>query len=227
MAMKLLVVDDDPEVLKIIKNLLQSLAYEVLALADSREAAERVNRQKFDGAFIEARMPHLDGCALTRHIRNSPSNSSIPIFMLTGFDDVETMRAGFRAGITFFLSKPADLNQLQGLLKHMHAAMLREKRSYLRLPIRTVVHCRAGEHEFTAASLNIGEGGMLLEASGGLEQGQEVQLRFSLPPVQEALNPRAQVVRREPPDRMAVHFTQLAPEERKAIQAYIAGIVKG
>jgi hypothetical protein len=34
------------------------------------------------------------------------------------------------------------------------------------------------------------------------------------------------MVRREPPDRMAVHFTALTPEERKAIQAYIAGIVK-
>jgi CheY-like chemotaxis protein len=226
MAMKLLVVDDDQDVLKAIKGLLQSLGYEVLALADSREAAERVNRQKFDGAFVDARMPHLDGCALARHIRNSPSNSSIPIFMLTGFDDVETMRAGFRAGVTFFLSKPTDLNELRGLLRLMQMAMLREKRSYVRLPLRTVVHCRAGEHEFTAASLNIGEGGMLLEASGGLEQGQEVQLRFSLPQIPEALNPRAEVVRREPPDRMAVHFTQLTAEERKAIQAYIAGIIK-
>jgi CheY-like chemotaxis protein len=227
MAMRLLVVDNDPEVLKIIKNVLQSLGYEVLALADSREAAERVTRQKFDGAFIDARLPHLDGFALTRHIRSSATNSSIPIFMLTAYDDVDTMRAGFRAGITFFLSKPPDLHQLQGILKHMHAAMLKEKRSYVRLPLRTVVNCRAGENQFTTASLNLGEGGMLLESSGGLEQGQEVQLRFSLPPVQEALNPRARIVRRDPPDRMAVHFTALAPEERKAIQAYIAGFIKG
>jgi len=226
MAMRLLVVDDDQEVLKIVKNLLQSFGYEVLALADSREAAARVNRQKFDGAFIEARMPHLDGFALTRHIRNSPSNSSLPIFMLTAHDDVDTMRAGFRAGITFFLSKPPDLHQLHGLLKHMHAAMLREKRSYVRLPLRTVVHCRAGERQFTSASLNLGEGGMLLETSGGLGAGQEVELRFSLPQIREGLNPRAWVVRKEPPDRIAVHFTELAPEERKAIQTYIAGIVK-
>ena len=226
MAMRLLVVDDDPEVLKIIKNVLQSLGYEVLALADSREAAERVNRQKFDGAFIDARMPHLDGVALTRHIRSSATNSSIPIFMLTAYDDVETMRAGFRAGITFFLSKPPDLHQLQGILKHMHAAMLKEKRSYVRLPLRTVVLCRAGEQQFTTASLNLGEGGMLLESSGGLGEGQDVELRFSLPQVPQALNPQARVVRKEPSGRMAVHFTALAPEERKAIQAFIAGIVK-
>ena len=226
MAMTLLVVDDDHNVLKVIKQLLQSFGYGVLALADSREAAARVDRQKFDGAFIDARMPDLDGFALTRHIRGSASNSSIPIFMLTGYDDVETMRAGFRAGITFFLGKPPDLRQLQGILKHMFSAMLMEKRSYVRLLLRTVVLCRAGERQFTSASLNIAEGGMLLEASGGLVEGQEVELRFSLPQVPEALNPRARVVRKEPSDRIAVQFTALAPEERQAIQAYIAGIVR-
>jgi CheY-like chemotaxis protein len=226
MAMRLLVVDDDQEVLKLVKNLLQSFGYGVLALADSREAAARVEHQKFDGVFLDARMPHLDGFALTRHIRNSPSNSSIPIFMLTGYDDVETMRAGFRAGITLFLTKPLDFHQLQGLLKYMFAAMLKEKRSYVRLLLRTSVHCRAGEREFTSPSLNLSEGGMLLETSGGLWEGQEVELQFSLPTSGEALNPRARVVRKEPPDRIAVQFTALAPEERQAIQAYIAGIVK-
>jgi CheY-like chemotaxis protein len=226
MAMTLLVVDDDQDVLKIVKQLLQSFGYGVLALADSREAAARVDRQKFDGAFIEARMPHLDGFALARHIRRSSSNSSIPIFMLTAFDDLETMRAGFRAGITFFLSKPPDLHQLHGLLIQMRSAMLREKRSYVRLLLRTVVHCRAGENQFTTVSLNLGEGGMLLESSGGLGEGQEVELRFSLPPSGVLLNPRARVVRREPPGRMAVQFTSLTPEERQAIQTYIAGIVR-
>jgi CheY-like chemotaxis protein len=226
MAMTLLVVDDDHNVLKVIKQLLQSFGYGVLALADSREAAARVDRQKFDGAFIDARMPDLDGFALTRHIRSSVSNSSIPIFMLTGYDDVDTMRAGFRAGITFFLSKPPDLHQLQGILKHMFSAMLREKRSYVRLLLRTVVHCRAGEHQFTTASLNLSEGGMLLESSGGLWEGQEVELRFSLPPSGELLNPLARVVRKEPSDRIGVQFTALTPEKHQAIQAYIAGVVR-
>jgi CheY-like chemotaxis protein len=226
MAMRLLVVDDDQDVLNVIKNLLQSFGYGVLALADSREAAARVNRQKFDGAFIDARMPHLDGLALTRHIRSSPSNSSIPIFMLTGYDDVDSMRAGFRVGITFSLSKPLDVYQLRGLLTQMHGAMLREKRSYVRLLLRTVVLCRAGEHQFTSASVNLSEGGMLLETSGGLEEGQEVELQFSLPTSGELLNPRTRVVRKEPPDRIAVRFTELAPEERQAIQAYIAGIIR-
>jgi len=227
MAMKLLVVDDEPEVLRLIKTILQSLGYEVLALTDSREAARRVDREKFDGIFLDARMPDPDGFALTRHVRDSASNCSVPIIMLTGYDDVETMRAGFKAGITFFVGKPPEVKQLGEMLRVFHGAMLREKRSYLRLPLRTVVSCRTDKQQFTCASVNLGEGGMLLDQSGGLEIGQEVELRFSLPQNPNALNPRAKIVRKDPSNRMAVHFVDLSAGDHKSIQAYIAGIVKG
>lgn len=227
MSLKIMVVDDDPDVLKVIKSVIESLGYEVLALTNSREAAERTHREKFDGVFVDARMPHLDGPALVRHIRNSPTNNSVPIVMLTGYDDVETMRAGFRAGITFFLGKPAEVKQVSNILRLMKDVMLREKRSYIRLPLRTVVTCRADPHQFTSASLNIGEGGMLLETSGGLEVGREVELRFSVPSSSGLLNPSAKVVRREPPDRMGVQFVDLSFDDCKAIQGYIAVRVKG
>ncbi len=226
MPLKLLIVDDEPEVLKLLKSLLQSLSYEVLALEDSREAALRVDRQKFDGVFLDARMPHLDGFALTRHIRASTSNASAPIIMLTGFDDVDTMRAGFKAGITFFLGKPPDLAKLSGLLRCLHPAMLREKRSYVRLPLRTVVTCEKGGYRFTTTSVNISEGGILLESSGGLSTGDEITLRLSIPEFASLLNPRAEVTRREPPDQIALHFIELSREDRQAIRNYIAGRVK-
>jgi PilZ domain len=146
--------------------------------------------------------------------------------LLTGYDDVETMRAGFRAGITFFMGKPPEVRHVGNILKLMQEVMLREKRSYVRLPMRTVVTCRSGDHNFTSASLNISEGGMLLEASGGLAEGSEVELRFSVPSSPEVLNPGAKVVRREPSDRMAVQFASLSFDERKAIQEYIAIRVK-
>lgn len=224
--MKLMIVDDEPDVLKVLKTYLESLGYEVLALADSRVAAQRVDREKFDGVFVDARMPNLDGPELVRHIRTSSSNNSVPIVMFTGYDDVETMRAGFRAGITFFLPKPPQLSHLSAVLKPLHGAMLREKRTYIRLPLRTVVTCRAGRNQFASVSLNIGEGGMLLENSGGQDVGQQIDLLFSLPYTRNLVNARAVVVRREPSDRLAVRFVEVSSEDRKAIQDYVAGAVK-
>lgn len=226
MSLKLLIVDDDPGVLKVLKEMLQALSYEVLALGDGQEAAARIDRQKFDGVFLDARMPGMDGFALVRHIRGSATNSSAPIIMLTGYDDLETMRAGFKAGITFFLGKPPELARLSGLLRCLYSAMLREKRSYIRLPLRTVVTCEKGENRFTSMSLNISEGGVLLESSGGLTLGDEVNLTLSLPQLPGLLNLHTVVIRKEPPDCVAAHFVDMASEDRKAIRDFIAGRVK-
>ncbi len=226
MSLKILVVDDEPQVLQYTKSLLQSLGYEVLALRDSRVATERIECEKFNAAFVDAHMPFVDGFMLVRHIRNSTSNGAIPIVMLTGFDDVDTMRAGFRAGVTFFQPKPIDTEKLAGLLRVMREPMLRERRSYVRLPLRTVVACAAGPHHFQAVSQNISEGGMMLEGTGGLSVGQELEVRFALPGLPGMLNPRVTIVRLEHGERMGVRFISLETEERKAIQTYIAGIVK-
>ena len=227
MAMKLLVVEDDPQVLKTIKSLIESLGYEVLALVDGPEAARRLGKEKFEGAFLDAQMPHLDGFSLTEAIRKSPSNSKIPVVMLTGHDEAETMRAGFKAGVSFFLGKPPDLNRLRTLLRLIKEQMLREKRRYIRLPVRTVVHCSLGKRQFKSASLNLSEGGMLLEDSGGAEVGQELQLRFSLPQMPDVLNPSVRVTRKERSGHTAVQFLQPSPEDRRVIQNFIAGLVKG
>lgn len=225
--MRILVIDDDPEVLKTTKDVIQSLGYEVLAVSDRRQTAEFINRRKFDGVFVDSRMALEGDAELVRLVRNSSTNSSVPIVMLAAQDNVEIMRAGFRAGITFFMPKPPEVKQVSEILRLMRGVMLREKRSYARLPLRTVVNCRTEQRQFTSGSLNISEGGMLLDTSGGLEVGREAELRFSLPPAPGMLNPRARVVRREPPDRMAMRFLSLSEEDRQAIQAYIAVRIKG
>ncbi len=74
----------------------------MLALDDSRVARGSVDRATFRAAFVDARILHGDGLAPVQHIRKSPSHSTIPAVMLTGFDDVETMRVALKAGVAFF-----------------------------------------------------------------------------------------------------------------------------
>jgi CheY-like chemotaxis protein len=226
MILKIMAVDDEPEMLQLIKAMAEPLGMEVSTAVDSREAAQLVKTEVFDGFVVDARMPHLDGFELTKCIRTSPANAGVPIAMLTGMDDVETMRQGFRAGITFFLSKPFSRDRASGLLSAMRAAMLRERRRHARLPYRTTVECRFGEHGervFKVESLNLGEGGMLFEPSGGVDVGQEVSLEFSMPNCRKCLNAKARVLRREPPDRVAVEFIFIEPEDKEVIRDYIFG----
>jgi len=226
-VMKILVVDNDPDALKVVKDLAESLGYEAVALNSSLKAAELINLQKLDGAFINASTPYMDGFVLVRLLRYSTSNTAVPIVMLSEFGDAQAMRKAFEAGVTFFLSKPIDTKKLRALLNGMRGQMLKDKRTYVRLPVRTIVNCSAMTTQFKSLSVNVSRRGILLETSGGLDVGQQAALQFTLPDIEGHLTPGAIVVRKEPSDRIAAEFKVLGPQDNRALENFITGVVKG
>jgi len=229
MALKIIAVDDEPEILKLLKAMVEPLGCEVLMVADSRDALRLIESEKFDGVVVDVLMPHMDGFELTRCIRNSRLNRQVPIVMLTGLDDADTMRKGFNAGASFFLGKPFTRERITALFGAARGAMLKEKRKYARLPFRATVTCKwSGHHQgrFKAGSVDICEDGMLIGPSGGLDAGQEIELEFELPTGTAPLRPRAKVLRREKSDHIAVEFTTISTKDREAIKVYINARVK-
>jgi len=228
--MKIMVVDDQPEILAVIKAMLELLGCEVFTLTDSREAALRAKTQSFDAVFVDVRMPHLDGFDLTRSVRSSPVNANVPIVMLTGSDDVQTMQQGFKAGATYFLGKPVSLERIQSLFNAVLGPMQTQKRKHARLPFKTMVNCAvgsSGESQFVARSLNIGEGGMLLESSKKVELRQSMSIEFFLSSVDSRqLQLFAKVQRLTPPDRFSLEFIELSDSDRETIRAFIVGEVR-
>ncbi len=222
MSLKIMVVDDDSDVLKVIRAMLERLDCEVVTFADSQEAASRLEREKFDGIFLDARMPSPDGFELAKAVRASHSNSRVPVVMLTGYDDAETMREGFKSGITFFLGKPFTKERVASLFKVLRGPMLRERRRYARLPYSTAVQCTTAGKRFQCLSINLSEGGMLLDEAGGLEVGQEVGLDFSVPSCRRSLHTQAKVQRKEPPNRIAVLFHAIERDVSEVVQNFIA-----
>ena len=220
-----------------------------MAVDDGREAASYLQSQKFDGVIVDAHMPYVDGFELTRCVKASPLNAAIPIVMLTREDDIDTMRKGFKAGVTFFAVKPTSRERACRLFNAVRGAMESEKRRHLRLPYRTTVTCTLGdpsERRFVAESLEIGEGGIALRPSGGVEVGRELVLEFLLPQVlrstksetrrhpgslftESEASPsgpqrvRAKVCYRAPGDSIGLEFIGLAPAQRGVIQHYISG----
>ncbi|HEV2350216.1 MAG TPA: response regulator [Terriglobia bacterium] len=230
MSLKIMVVDDEPKILEIIKAFVDPLGCEVSTFQDSRDAAKTITRQKFDGIFVDANMPYLDGFELTQCIRESPSNSKAPVVMLTGCDDVETMRRGFKAGITIFLGKPVTQERMVRAINALRGAFLREKRKYVRLAFHALVACKwnlNGSHQSNSSGLDISEGGMGLGEAPRLGVGHNLDLDFSLLATPSPLKLHARVVREMPPNGLGVEFVDLSPADRMAIQRYITGAIKG
>jgi len=223
MSLNILVVDDEAGSLKLMRAVLEPQGHQVLTMKDSREAAERIDKQKFDVVFVDVRMPHLDGFELTRRIRGSTPNRGTAIVMLTGAYDVDVIRKAGTEGVTFFLTKPFNPERLSRLLSTLDHALWKETRRFPRLPLRTTVSCRSGATQVILEGLNISEGGMLLEPSGGFKMGQEISLHFTIPEIDKPLRPRARIIRKEPIDSVAVEFTELTPTDRNAIRRYIKG----
>jgi CheY-like chemotaxis protein len=224
--LKLLIVDDEPEILKVFKTIVEPLGYDVVAFSDSRAAAQRVNAEKFDMVAVDAHMPDPNGFELTGRIRASRSNGNVPILMFTGHDDVETMRRGFAAGITFYLAKPLSASKLRGLFAAARGMMLQERRRYVRLPLRVNVDCQSGNKRFKARSADVAQGGMLLEGSGGLAEGDIAQVAFALPGVDQPLRLMAKVVRKVEPNQLALEFIDPEPLEQAALQFYVTAKCK-
>jgi CheY-like chemotaxis protein len=226
MPLKIMIVDDEPANLQLLRSMAAPLDHTVLAFKDAQEAGQRAEKQRFDVVFLGMRMPALSGLELARQIRGSQFNSQTAIVMLSATDDIAVLRSAFGEGADFVLPQPLTVARLRPMLDAMDSPGWRNKRRTVRLPLFTDVHCTCGDRHFSLRSLNISESGMLLQPSLDVAEGQEVSLEFNITEVRAALHVRARIVRKEGAERVGIAFIDLPPENLNAIQLYVLGRLK-
>jgi signal transduction histidine kinase/response regulator of citrate/malate metabolism len=80
---RLLVVDDDPQVIDLVRQMLEDEPFEIVAAVDGQEALEKVAQQRPDIILLDLMMPRLDGFGVLEHLRQHPPYQDIPIVVLT------------------------------------------------------------------------------------------------------------------------------------------------
>lgn len=88
-----------------------------------------------------------------------------------------------------------------------------------RVPLQTIVICKKGDTQFNSTSLNISESGMLIETSGTVGLGDELELEFQIPQASEPLRPRVQVIRKDSRG-IGLKFITLTLEAREGIRSF-------
>lgn len=101
---KVLVVDDDIKLLKMLKRTLVFENLDVLTATNGREALEVVQQEAPDLLIVDWMMPEMDGLELIQHLRDA--NNHMPILMLTARDAVENRVFGLESGADDYLVKP-------------------------------------------------------------------------------------------------------------------------
>ncbi|SPE54250.1 putative Uncharacterized 14.6 kDa protein in sodA1 3'region [Verrucomicrobia bacterium] len=122
---RILIVDDDPDLLDLFATLLRDAGYAVDAAPHARAAQSAIGRATPDLILADMRMPVMDGLALVRLLKAQRDTCHIPVVALTGCDTPRVRESAFEAGYDDFLAKPIDAcafpGQIADLLRqHSH-----------------------------------------------------------------------------------------------------------
>ena len=130
MAQRILVVDDDRQIVRLVQSYLQQAGFTVLTAYDGEEALHAMRREKPDLVVLDLMLPQRDGLDLTRLVRSDEALAAIPILMLTArVEDVDKL-IGLELGADDYLTKPFNPPEVVARVK----AILRRSSGALKPP---------------------------------------------------------------------------------------------
>ena len=107
-----LVADDDPDILDLVRYRLERSGYEVAIARDGAEAVKLAGELTPALAVLDVMMPSLDGFEVTRRLRENPGTRGIPVILLTARAQEADVQEGFDAGADDYIRKPFSPREL-------------------------------------------------------------------------------------------------------------------
>ncbi|RMF77844.1 MAG: sigma-54-dependent Fis family transcriptional regulator [Nitrospirae bacterium] len=131
---RILVIDDEPLIVKLLKHNLEKMGYEVLAAGNGREGLEVVEREPVDVILLDIMMPEMDGMEVLRRLK--AAERPVMIIMLTAKATIDTAVQCMKEGAHDFLSKPFDMDRLQITIRNaLHTLRLSRQVEHLRAEV--------------------------------------------------------------------------------------------
>jgi two-component system, OmpR family, response regulator RpaA len=112
MAMTILIVDDDPEIIELLTLDLELMGFVVDSATDGIAGLKKTENRRFDLIISDVMMPKMDGFEFTKRVRANRSSQTIPIILLTAKGTIEDKIRGFNAGADDYLVKPFEFQEL-------------------------------------------------------------------------------------------------------------------
>jgi CheY-like chemotaxis protein len=125
MAKKILVVDDEPDMLTFLCTLLEDNGYETVTAVDGEEALQKVASENPDLITLDLLMPNKTGIKMYRELRKEEATKSIPVVMVTGFGQQDVPSMDFKEWIKkraikapeAYIEKPVNVEELLNAVK--------------------------------------------------------------------------------------------------------------
>lgn len=132
-AGRILVVDDEPNNVKLLEALLSPQNYEVIKAYDGKEALELLEKNpNIDLILLDVMMPDMDGYEVCAAIKNNQERKDIPVIFLTALTDDRSQVRAFKHGAADFISKPFKIELINARVKtHLDLKLNRDQMKFL------------------------------------------------------------------------------------------------
>jgi CheY-like chemotaxis protein len=110
--MRILAVEDEPEYLEMLQEVIGSLGHTIVIAPNGIEALAMLDRQPIDVVVSDVKMPEMNGVEFHRRLREHPGHRNTPFIFLTGMDDLTEVRAACSKDSDLILQKPFPIDQL-------------------------------------------------------------------------------------------------------------------
>jgi CheY-like chemotaxis protein len=117
MPVKVLLVDDDPQLRQLLGDRLQASGYHVIFAANGQEGIAKVQQEQPEVVLLDLEMPEMNGMAVLAEIRRF--NTALPVIMLTAHGSMAKEQEAWQCGANAFLSKSSTLSQLLLVLQEV------------------------------------------------------------------------------------------------------------
>lgn len=114
---KVLVVDDEPDIVELVSYNLKKEGFEVSSVPDGEEALAKIRKGRFDLLILDLMLPGLQGMELCRILRSDPKTKNLPIIMLTAKGEEVDRILGLETGADDYMTKPFSPRELAARVK--------------------------------------------------------------------------------------------------------------
>jgi two-component system alkaline phosphatase synthesis response regulator PhoP/two-component system response regulator VicR len=126
---KILVVDDQPHIVRLLQLELERAHHTVVTAGDGEEAVERFRAERPDIVILDVVMPKKDGFEVLRAIRSDPLSGKTPVIMLTIKDHAVDVTRGLELGADWYLPKPFNTGDVTSLVRRFLASESEQPKS--------------------------------------------------------------------------------------------------
>ena len=118
MGLKVLVVDDEEDILEVIQDRLEAYGFTVVTAGNGVEALRKLSMEKFDGIFLDVKMPEMGGIEALEEIRKR--DKKIPIIIITSSTTKDSALEAMAKGANDYVLKPFEWEELKAKIEKVY-----------------------------------------------------------------------------------------------------------